>query len=216
MDNRNLKKIKDTLKTDYKAQTELMEQVQREKKDLQENVSNFLKARKFYKLDAKERESFMITSDCLSVVQALSRKNFTLVEIARVFAISQKELFDFKNQNPEFDTALAMGFSERDTEVEDAMHKMATGFFVEETKRVVKTRELPGLAPIPIIEETTTKRYIPGMPSAAEFLMTNRRSYEYHKDAADAIVPEANRFSVELVLFDSDKTAEEKKETETP
>jgi hypothetical protein len=169
-------------KDDPKKVDSLLNLAKQEKMDIEAKTIRHLTDNDFYKLALEKQEEYMLSDEGLKLVEFLAKKNFTLVKIAYVFAKTQKWLSDLQSANPQFYDAMKLGYNDRDTEIEDALFKMANGYYVTEERTTVKE-----INPERSYKETqSSQRYIPGNYYAAQYLINNRRELEYKKDTDTA------------------------------
>jgi len=176
----------------------LLKENNKKKQEFLNKVKELLTAHDFYNKTIEEKTDFLLTEKGLKTIIACAKENLQLVEIGNVFEISQRQFIDIRNAHPTIYDAFDLGYSNRDTTVIDAMYKLASGFFVteeEEQLMYMGTRE-------PNRRVIKKQKYIPPNVYAGQYIMNNRKQFEYKRDTDKNQVPESNMFKIEL-SFDS-------------
>lgn len=182
----------------------LLKENNKKKQEFLNKVKELLTAHDFYNKTIEEKTDFLLTEKGLKTIIACAKENLQLVEIGNVFEISQRQFIDIRNAHPTIYDAFDLGYSNRDTTVIDAMYKLASGFFVteeEEQLMYMGTRE-------PNRRVIKKQKYIPPNVYAGQYIMNNRKQFEYKRDTDKNQVPESNMFKIELV-FDSNEGNDE-------
>jgi hypothetical protein len=172
----------------------LLKEANKEKREFTEKIREFLTAQKFYGKTIEEKTDFLLTEPGIKSIIACAKKNLQLVEIANIFSLSQRQFIDIRNSHPTIYDAFDLGYSQRDMAVIDAMYKLAGGFFVteeEEQLMYMGTRD-------PNRRVTKKQKYIPPNVYAGQYIMNNRKQFEYKRDTDKNQVPESNMFKIEL------------------
>ena len=181
----------------------LLKENNKKKQEFLNKIKEFLTAHKFYGKTIEEKTDFLLTEKGLKTIIACAKENLQLVEIGNVFEISQRQFIDIRNSHPTIYDAFDLGYSNRDTTVIDAMYKLASGFFVTEEEEQIMymgTRENKK-----VIKK---QKYIPPNVYAGQYIMNNRKQFEYKRDTDKNQVPESNMFKIELV-FDGNEGNDE-------
>lgn len=182
----------------------LLKENNEKKQEFLNKVKELLTAHDFYNKTIEEKTDFLLTEKGLKTIIACAKENLQLVEIGNVFEISQRQFIDIRNAHPTIYDAFDLGYSNRDTTVIDAMYKLASGFFVTEEEEQIMymgTRE-------PNRRVIKKEKYIPPNVYAGQYIMNNRKQFEYKRDTDKNQVPESNMFKIELV-FDSNEGNDE-------
>jgi hypothetical protein len=182
----------------------LLKENNKKKQEFLNKVKELLTAHDFYNKTIEEKTDFLLTEKGLKTIIACAKENLQLVEIGNVFEISQRQFIDIRNAHPTIYDAFDLGYSNRDTTVIDAMYKLASGFFVteeEEQLMYMGTRE-------PNRRVIKKQKYIPPNVYAGQYIMNNRKQFEYKRDTDKNQVPESNMFKIELV-FDGNEGNDE-------
>ncbi|MDY3118195.1 MAG: helix-turn-helix domain-containing protein [Peptoniphilus sp.] len=106
----------------------------------------------------------------LVLLEGWARDGLTDEQLAKNMGIATGTLYAWKKKYKEIDEALKKGKEVADYEVENAMHKSATGYFVEETKTYIN--EVEGVKTRRV---ETYKRWIAPNTAAQIFWLKNRR-----------------------------------------
>lgn len=182
----------------------LLKENNKKKQEFLNKVKELLTAHDFYNKTIEEKIDFLLTEKGLKTIIACAKENLQLVEIGNVFEISQRQFIDIRNAHPTIYDAFDLGYSNRDTTVIDAMYKLANGFFVteeEEQLMYMGTRK-------PNRRVIKKQKYIPPNVYAGQYIMNNRKQFEYKRDTDKNQVPESNMFKIELV-FDGNEGNDE-------
>ena len=108
--------------------------------------------------------------ESLVLLEGWARDGLSDEQIAENIGIVTSTLYEWKKKHSDISEALKKGKEVADYEVENAMHKSAVGYFVEETKTYinevegVKTRRVEKM-----------KKWIPPNTAAQIFWLKNRR-----------------------------------------
>ncbi len=172
------------------------------KQEFSQKIREYLTAQNFYNKELEKKTDFLLTENGLKTIIACAKQNLQLVEIASLFSLSQRQFTDIKNAHPKIYDAFDLGYSQRDTRVIDAMYKLASGFFITEKEEQIMymgTRENKK-----VIKK---EKYIPPNVYAGQYIMNNRKQFEYKRDTDKNQVPESNMFEIKLV-FDGNEENE--------
>lgn len=182
---------------DKKIFENLLKETDKEKRNFVEKMKEFLTAQDFYKKTLEEKTDFLLTEKGIKSIIACGRQNLQLVEVANLYGISQRAFIDIKNSHPTIYDAFDLGNSQRDMTVIDAMYKLAGGFYVEEVDEIINESGNPNN---PRINHKTIKKqkYIAPNVYAGQYIMNNRKQFEYKRDTDKNQVPESNMFKIEL------------------
>lgn len=108
--------------------------------------------------------------ESLVLLEGWARDGLSDEQLAKNMGIATGTLYTWKNKYQEINEALKKGKEVADYEVENAMHKSAIGYFVEETKTCIN--EVEGVKTRRVEK---TKKWIPPNTAAQIFWLKNRR-----------------------------------------
>lgn len=108
--------------------------------------------------------------ESLVLLEGWARDGLTDDQISKNIGVSPRTLYDWKTKYPPILQSLKKGKEVADYEVENAMHKSAIGYFVEETKTYIN--EVEGVKTRRIEK---TKKWIAPNTAAQIFWLKNRR-----------------------------------------
>ena len=150
------------------------------------------------------------------LLRGFARDGFTDKEIAnKKIGVSERTFTDWKCRFPAISAALKEGRTPADYEVEDSLHKSATGFVIKlkkpfklKTKKQLKDK---GLIEEERIEYAEEEVYIPPQVVAQIFWLKNRRSDKWRDKPAEANTdkPEDDGFLAALSGSASEDWADE-------
>lgn len=109
--------------------------------------------------------------DKLPAIQGWARNGLSIEQIAHNLGIHKATLCKYKNEHDELNDALKKGREVADFEVENALHKRATGYDVVEVKEEYSDKDGKKV--------TKTVRHIPPDVGAAAFWLKNRKPNEW-------------------------------------
>lgn len=109
----------------------------------------------------------VLVEDKLDIIMGWAKGGLTQQQIASNLGINEKTLIKWKHQYKELDDALKVGKDEADIQVVNAMHRAATGYWIEEQVVTVKG------------DVVTTKKWIAPNPTMAIFWSKNRMPSEW-------------------------------------
>lgn len=112
-----------------------------------------------------------LTKEKLSLLKGWAMSGLTDVQIAKNIGISVATLYRWKNSHCEICEALARGKDVADYEVSNALHKAATGYWVEETKTTVNEKG--------DTVTTTYKRWVRPDVTATSIWLRNRQPEQW-------------------------------------
>lgn len=141
---------------------------------------------------AKGKYADWITDDGLLLLRGFARDGFTDKEIAeKKIGVSERTFTDWKNRFPSISSALKGGRIPADYEVEDSLHKSATGFIIK-LKKPIKLKTKKQLKDKGTIEEehieyAEEEIYIPPQVSAQIFWLKNRRTDKWRDKREEAV-----------------------------
>ncbi|MBQ1678666.1 MAG: helix-turn-helix domain-containing protein [Oscillospiraceae bacterium] len=115
---------------------------------------------------AKGKYQRWLLPEGLTLLKGWARDGLTDDQIAKNCGVSRSTLSQWKVSFPDISDALKKGKEIVDYEVENALLKRALGYEVEETKEEDSPDGFKSI---------TTKRHIPGDPTAQIFWLKNRR-----------------------------------------
>lgn len=108
--------------------------------------------------------------ESLVLLEGWARDGLSDEQLAKNMGIATGTLYTWKNKYQEINEALKKGKEVSDYEVENAMHKSAIGYFVEETKTYIN--EVEGVKTLRVEK---MKKWIPPNTAAQIFWLKNRR-----------------------------------------
>jgi len=123
----------------------------------------------------KSKADNVLTKENLTRIKGWAMDGLSDEQIAKNIGIAWSTLKVWKKKYSALSTALKKSKDVADREVENAMFKAALGYFVEETKKVIETKEDGST----ITREETTKKWMPPNPTLAIFWSKNRKPAEW-------------------------------------
>ena len=187
---------------DKKLFENLLKETNKEKQEFSNKLRAFLTAQNFYGMNLDQKTEFLLTENGLKSIIACAKKNLQLVEIASIFGLSQRAFIDIRNAHPTIYDAFDLGNSQRDMSVIDAMYKLAGGFFIEETDTIENINQRNPNNPVTNVKKIKKERYIAPNVYAGQYILNNKKQFEYKRDTDKSQVPESNMFKIEI-SFDS-------------
>jgi len=163
------------------------------KRGFLKKVNNFLKKEKFFDLNLDKKTEYLLSMNGLKTIMICARQNLQLIEIAQVLKIPQKNLMEIKTANPKIYDAFDFGYSQRMTQVQDAIYKLATGYYMPYEK--VQELHTGNRVTKKVFKED---RYFPPDVRAAQYILNNKAQFEYKKDTDKMLVPESNQFAIKI------------------
>lgn len=141
--------------------------------------------------DLESRESFLLTTDGLKLIENMSRDNRSFVEIAVDLKLTQVSLRNFFDEHPELQDRLELGADKKFKDVENALFRSATGYDVEEVH--INQRSVGGR----VIEnkDVYTKKVAPN-PMSIQYLLNNKKRMEYKKEQQPSSLSEISGIKV--------------------
>ncbi len=137
----------------------------------------------YEKLDIKSK---------LTLVEGWKRDGLTDEQIAKNLGVSKDTLIKWKNEKPEFFESIKKGKEVSDYELENALHKRATGYYyTEETA-------------LPNGKVVTTTKYEHANPTSLIFALKNRLPKKYR----DKVEQEITQRNYDIVIGDYDDESE--------
>lgn len=152
---------------------------------------------------AKGKYQQWITDDGLLLLRGFARDGLTDKEIAEhKIGISERTFTEWKTRFPSISAALKDGKIPADYEVEDSLHKAATGFTVTVRKPVkLKTKKQlkdKGTIEEERIEYVEEEVYIPPNVTAQIFWLKNRRRKYWQDRPTDAEQEDAVKVIIDV------------------
>lgn len=182
----------------------ILQESNKEKQIFTEKMKKYLSGKSFYGMSIEEKTNFLLTEKGIKTIMSAAKQNLSLVEIGKIFDISQRAFIDMRNSNPAIYDAFDLGYAQRDNSVIDAMYKLAQGFYVEEEEEHEYTTA-NGRTTNKVIKK---KKYIPPNVYAGQYIANNRKQYEYKRDTDKNSVPESNKFSIDINFQSGEDTDE--------
>jgi transposase-like protein len=106
-------------------------------------------------------------------------------EIAHVFGITEKTLYQWKTKHPEFGEALLDGKEKADGKVVRSYYKMTVGYeYTDYERHTVKKKTIVDGKEVEIEEvvDVPVKKFMPPSPSAAKTWLSNRHRSRWGKE----------------------------------
>lgn len=146
------------------------------------------------------------TPEMPKLAEKYAQDGYSDSQIAGILGITQSTFYDWQKRHPEFSEAIKRGKAPANRELELAMMKSATGYYVDEEET---TAILDGQTKQPTsYRKTTRKRYIPPVPTMQIFLAKNRMPDEYrdvNKHEVDLRGQLGVKTLAELIMEDEDR-----------
>ncbi|MGM9936057.1 MAG: helix-turn-helix domain-containing protein [Candidatus Ornithomonoglobus sp.] len=127
---------------------------------------------------AKGKFEYWLTADGLLRLGAWARDGLTDEQIAKNIGISRSTLNEWKKRFSDISDTLKRNKDIADIEVENALHKRATGYKTVETTRELAKNPETGEAELVITKQVTKE--IPPETAAAIFWLKNRKPDTWH------------------------------------
>lgn len=173
----------------------ILEEKDKEKRAFHEKATTFLKQKKFFDKELQEKTEYLISQEGQRIIAATTKEGFSLIELANILEMTQNDLHEARNSHPEIYDAIDWGYTNRDLQVVNALHKIATGYKYDE-----KTIHTTQRGQRTMSKEITTTKEVPPNVKAIEYWLNNKKSYEFKKDTDTKAIPESNRFSIDVVF----------------
>lgn len=122
---------------------------------------------------AKGKYEEWLRPDNLLKIEGWARDGLTDEQIAKNIGISKKTFYEWKSKYSNFSDSLKRTKDVADREVENALHKRALGYMVEETKVTISDKDGRKVE--------TFQRHIPGDVTAQIFWLKNRKAKEWRE-----------------------------------
>jgi hypothetical protein len=180
--------------------SELVKETNQERSKFKRYVRKYLDGANFFDMDLDKKGDFLLKEKSLNMLKAAARETFSLVEMAEMLHITQRDLTDLMVQNAQISDAIDLGYASRNTIVENAMLKLATGYKVEEKTTLINKTGNRELTKISI-----TEKEIPPNVSASKYWLENRRRFEYKSNTAELVAGSGNAFEIKVKFADSDE-----------
>ena len=179
---------------------EIIKETNEERREFQNKAKMFFKRSNFYDMTSDKKLDFLSTKPCLNILQAAAKRTFSLLEIAVMLDVTQLDMSNFMKQNPKIQDAIDLGYSTRNTDVENALYKLATGYTVQEKTILINetgNREMK--------KTSISEKYIPPNERAARYWAENRRRFEYKSNTAELEVGSGNAFEIKVKFEGTDE-----------
>lgn len=150
----------------------------REKK-LNENYKKaraYLESQNYYNFTLEDKVAFLLTTDGLILIEAMSGQKMPIVTISDILAVTQVVFHNIMRDNPEIYDAVDRGRLKELDEVEKSLYKIAKGYVVTEKREKIYPNERNGTTSV--ITENN-ERYFPPNYNAATYILNNKRQQEY-------------------------------------
>jgi len=177
----------------------IIQETNKDRIEFKDKANKYLSKVGFFQFDLEQKSDFLKSIESLKVVRAMAKRNFSLVEMADTFDLTQKDFSDICNANPRIQDAIDLGLNSRNKEVEEALYKLATGYTVEE-KTTYKTRT----GNREMVKEQITEKFIAPNGRIATYLAENRRRYEFKSNTSDLSGQANNAFTIKVMFDDNE------------
>ena len=124
---------------------------------------------------AKSRAKEWLTKEGLIKIEGWAKDGLSNEQIAHNIGVVSSTFYKWKSEFPEISEAIKRSKEVVDREVENAMHKSANGYFVEEIKEIIEKDEMG--KDRKRIERN--KKWIPPNPTSQIFWLKNRKPKEW-------------------------------------
>lgn len=181
----------------------LLKEKNTQKKEFFIKADAYLKKVGFFNLKFEKQLENLNQEKILKIIQVGIKENLSLVEVARVFKLNTKDFIDQMSIMPEISDAITLGFAERNTEIEDAVYKLAKGYEYDEKteyKTITGNREF--------VKETTVHRHAQPNFSAAKWWLNYRNKQEFSPVMKEIAEIESKNFKIK-VNFTGDSSEDE-------
>lgn len=160
------------------------------------DTKKYLTAKKFYDLTEEGKVDFLKSKNGLVLLEGMSKSKIPFVEIASCFNVTQRWLHDTSRENQELYDAIDRGRAESIDAVEEALSKMAKGYFKTETRNRKMVNERGREATM--VE--TYEKWIPANFTAAQYIMNNKRQMEYrNRQEAEQLAKNTIHLEIEII-----------------
>ena len=148
----------------------------------------------YYELvENKEKIETLCSPDGLLLLEEASKQKVNFAQLAQMLQFTQKDLHQVARDHDEIYDAIDRGQSKQYDEVEMALTKLATGYFIEEDFENLETDDRGRERKYKRIN----KRYIqPSFPAQA-YILNNKRQMEFYDRQVQA---EKEKNSVHLII----------------
>ena len=181
----------------------LLQENNKRKKEFFTKADNFLEKVGFFDLKFEKRLEQLNHEKILKIIQVGVKENLSLVEIAKVFRFNTKDFIDQMSIMPEIADAITLGYAERNTEIEDAVYKLAKGYDYEEKteyKTITGNREF--------IKETTVHKHAQPNFNAARWYLQYRNKQEFSPVMKEIAEIESKNFKIKVNFAGADSEDE--------
>ena len=178
----------------------LIQETNSERLKFKKAVKSFLTKNDFYDKTLDKKTDFLLTDRALKMLQAAAKETFSLVEIADMLELTQRDLTDIMIQEAKISDAIDMGYASRNTLVENALLKLATGYKVEEKTTLINQTGSREMKKISIAEKNVAPDY-----RAAKYWAENRRRFEYKSNTAELVAGSGNAFEIKVKFEGNDE-----------
>jgi len=136
-----------------------------------------LESNGYKKLETKEEKiAFLCREDGQVILEEASKEKVNFAQLASTLGFSQKELHQLAREHDEIYDAIDRGQAKQFDNVETALYKMATGYYIDEKKLFTMKDDRER-------ERTTIeehKRYITPSVQAQQYILNNKRQMEFY------------------------------------
>ena len=161
----------------------------------------YLESQKFFEKDFQGKIDFLLTDNGLLLLEAVSGKKMSVTKMSELFKITQNDFHDMMRDNPEIYDSVDRGRLKDIDDVEQALFKMAKGYYVTEKKEKFYPNERNGTTTV--ITESL-ERYRDPNYNAVAYVLNNKRQKEYH-DRQKEIEIAKNTIKVEIEIIGDDE-----------
>jgi hypothetical protein len=160
------------------------------------DTHEYLETKKFYELIEEKKVDFLKSKNGLVLLEGMSKNKIPFVEIASCFGVTQRWLHDTSREHQEIYDAIDRGRADSMDEVEEALNRMAKGYFVTETRKRNMVNERGRKSTM----KEDYKKWIPANNTAAQYIMNNKRQMEYrNRQEAEQLAKNTIHLEIEII-----------------
>ena len=177
----------------------IIQETEKDRIEFKEKANKYFNKVGFFELVLDKKIDVLKKEENLKILSAMTKKGFTLVEIAGILKVTSIDLKDIMTANGEIQDAIDYGYNFKNREVEDALYKLATGYTVEE-KTTYKTKT----GNREMIKEQIAEKFIQPNPTIAKYWSENRRRHEFKSNTAELVGANNNAFTIKVHFDDNE------------
>ncbi|MBR2528823.1 MAG: helix-turn-helix domain-containing protein [Blautia sp.] len=136
------------------------------------------------KAGRKGKYEYWLSEEGLALVEGWARNGLTNKQIAQNIGINESTLCDWANKFSEFSNAIKTSKEVADIQVENALHKRATGYKYTETVEELRFDKATGEYKLTVVKQTTKE--MPPDTVAQIFWLRNRKPKDWRNDPEKA------------------------------